>query len=143
MLKEKEVGEVASLATVNGVGLKGAPKLRAAGIRTTHSLLGKGATRQGRKEISEQSGLTETQVLQLVNHADLFRIRGAGREYVELLEAAGVATVVDLSLRAAESLHQRLVKVNQKRKLVRKVPTLTQVRTWVASAKLLPRAVKY
>jgi hypothetical protein len=82
-------------------------------------------------------------VLQLVNHADLFRIRGAGREYVELLEAAGVATVVDLSLRAAESLHQKLVKVNQKRRLVRKVPTLTQVRTWVASAKQLPRAVKY
>lgn len=134
---------MASLVAVNGVGTGSIPKLRAAGIRTTRSLLGKGATRQGRKEISEQSGLTETQVLQLVNHADLFRIRGVGREYVELLVAAGVDTVVDLSLRAPESLHQRLVKVNQKRRLVRKVPTATQVRAWVGLAKQLPRAVKY
>jgi len=83
------------------------------------------------------------QVLQLVNHADLFRIRGVGREYVELLEAAGVSTVVDLSLRTADTLHQRLMKVNTKRQLVHKVPTLAQVRVWVSSAKQLPRAVKY
>ena len=134
---------MASLGTIDGVGPQGARKLRVAGIRTTHSLLGKGATRQGRREISEQCGLTEMQVLHLVNHADLFRIRGVGREYVELLEAAGVSTVVDLSLRTADSLHQRLMKVNAKRQLVRKVPTLAQVRVWGSSAKQLPRAVKY
>ncbi len=118
-------------------------QLRAVGIRTTRSLLGRGATRQGRREISEQSGLSEAQVLRLVNHADLYRIRGVGQEYVELLEAAGVTTVVDLSLRTPENLHKKFVKVNGKKALVRKMPTLSQVRSWVSSAKILPRAVKY
>ena len=134
---------MASLGLLDGDRPPGAHKLRAAGVRTTRSLLGKGATRQGRRELSERSGLTEMQVLQLVNHADLCRVRGVGREYVELLEAAGVSTVVDLSLRTPDALHPKLVKVNAKRQLVRKVPTAAQVRAWIDSAKRLPRAVKY
>ncbi|MCJ7532936.1 MAG: DUF4332 domain-containing protein, partial [Anaerolineales bacterium] len=77
------------------------------------------------------------------NLADLFRIQGIGEEYSDLLEEAGVDTVVELAQRNAENLHQNLVEINQQKKLVRQVPGLSQVTKWVEQAKILPRVVTY
>jgi predicted flap endonuclease-1-like 5' DNA nuclease len=78
-----------------------------------------------------------------VNLADLFRIKGVGEEYSDLLEEAGVDTVVELAQRNPTNLYQSVVDVNQKKKLVRKLPTQDQVSDWVKQAKKLPRIVKY
>ena len=64
-------------------------------------------------------------------------------EYAELLEAAGVDTVVELAGRKAENLATKVVEVNAEKKLVRKVPTLDQIEDWIDQAKKLPRAVFY
>lgn len=45
--------------------------------------------------------------------------------------------------RSAENLAAKLVEVNEANKLVRKVPTATQVTDWVAQAKTLPRVQIY
>jgi hypothetical protein len=82
-------------------------------------------------------------LLKWVNHADLFRIRGIGSEYSDLLEAAGVDTVPELRQRNAAALHEALVRTNQERKLVRKLPTADQVAEWVEQAKSLPRMIEY
>ena len=78
-----------------------------------------------------------------VNHADLFRVRGIGVEYVDLLEAAGVDTVPELEQRNAGALYENLVKTNEAKKLVRKLPTADQVAESVEQAKSLPRAIDY
>ena len=77
------------------------------------------------------------------NRADLYRIKGVGQEYSDLLEAAGVDTVVELAQRKAENLYAKMVEVNTAKKLVRKMPTQAQVAGWVDAAKALPRAVNY
>jgi len=77
------------------------------------------------------------------NLADLFRINGVGEEYSDLLEEAGVDTVVELSRRNPENLHARICEINEEKKLVRRPPTLNDVRTWIEQAKTLPRAVEY
>lgn len=82
-------------------------------------------------------------ILKWVNHADLFRIHGVAGEYAELLEAAGVDTVVELSGRKAEALHAAMVKVNGEKNLVRALPQPSQVAKWIEEAKALPRAVHY
>ncbi len=82
-------------------------------------------------------------MLDWVNRADLFRIPGIGEEYSDLLEAAGVDTVVELAQRRPEVLHARLGDANAARKLVRQLPTLDQVRSWVEHAKSLPRVIQY
>jgi epoxyqueuosine reductase QueG len=60
------------------------------------------------------------------------RIKGVGEEYSDLLEEAGVTSVVDLSQRDPESLHARLRQVNEEKRLVRRVPSLNAVRGWIS-----------
>jgi predicted flap endonuclease-1-like 5' DNA nuclease len=61
-------------------------------------------------------------ILEWVNHVDLFRIKGVGEEYSDLLEEAGVDTVPELAQRNPENLYQKLVAVNQEKRLVRQLP---------------------
>ncbi len=126
-----------------GVGEAYAQKLQGLGIKSAKALLEKGATPQGRKELAAQSGIGEAFILRWVNHADLSRIKGIGGQYAELLEIAGVDTVVELAQRNAENLHKHLIAANEEKKLVRKLPNQTQVSNWVKQAKKLPRAVAY
>ena len=134
---------MAKLEAIEGIGPVYAAKLRAAGIATTEALLKKGASRQGRKELAALTGLTEQQLLEWINHADLFRVKGIGPEYADLLEAAGVDTVPELAQRNPDNLYQKLLEVNAEKKLVRRMPTLEMVKDWVAQAKALPRVIEY
>jgi len=134
---------MAKLSKVEGIGEVYAQKLRATGITTTQALLEKGASSQGRTEIAEKTGISERLILEWVNHVDLFRIKGVGEEYSDLLEEAGVDTVPELAQRNPEHLHQKLVAVNQEKKLVRQLPTRSQVSDWIEQAKRLPRVITY
>ncbi len=78
-----------------------------------------------------------------VNHVDLFRIKGVGSEYADLLEMAGVDTVVELATRNPVNLLASLESVNEEKKLVRKLPVLNQVEDWIEQAKDLPRKINY
>lgn len=132
-----------AIATLEGVGPANAQKLAAAGITSVNDLLAKGASSQGRQEISDQTGLNSQQILSWVNQADLFRISGIGEEYADLLVAAGVDTVLELAQRKAENLHAALAQANESKKLVRQLPTLSQVSGWVDQAGQLPRLIEY
>ena len=132
-----------SLIKVEGIGKVYAGQLRKVGITTTEGLLERGSTPKGRQEIAVQSSISENLILEWVNRSDLFRVRGIGEEYSDLLESAGVDTVVELAQRNPQNLYETLVKVNRDKKLVRKLPTAAQVAAWVIHAKELPRAVAY
>lgn len=134
---------MASLIKIEGVGPEYARKMKMLGISTTQALLERGASPQGRQEVAEMSGISEKLILEWVNRADLFRIKGVGEEYSDLLENAGVDTVVELAQRNAANLFEKMVAVNHQKKLVRKLPTLAQVEGWISQAKKLPRAVSY
>ena len=128
---------------IEGIGPVYAEKLADMGIHTVHALLDKGCARSGRKELAEKTGISETLVLEWVNMADLFRIEGIGEEYSDLLEEAGVDTVVELSKRVPENLHAKLEQVNEEKKLVKQLPTLDTVKKWIEQAKTLPKKVEY
>lgn len=134
---------MSKLMHVEGIGEILAGRLRAAGIRSADTLLRQGATAQGRRSIAEKTLISEKNILEWVNHLDLFRVKGIGGQYADLLEEAGVDTVVELAQRNPDNLHQKLHLVNQEKKLVRKLPTLFQVRNWVEQASRLPRMISY
>ncbi len=134
---------MASLAKIEGVGTATAKRLAKAGLKTTHGLLRHGATTKGRKEIAKKSGVNEKAVLRCVNMCDLYRIKGVGEEYADLLEAAGVDTVPELAQRNAANLHAKMLTVNGKKRLVRQPPALSRVENWVAQAKQLPRVITH
>jgi predicted flap endonuclease-1-like 5' DNA nuclease len=139
----KPLPSSAKVEEIEGIGPVYARKLNDSGIKTTDELLSVGGTKQGRKELAEKTGISETIILEWVNMADLFRIRGIGEEYSELLKEAGVNTVVELGRRNPENLQKTLVGVNDAKKLVRRPPTLSQTEDWVEQAKVLPRKVEY
>lgn len=131
------------LIEIEGIGEVYAQKLQAIGIATLEALLEQGATPKGREEIAAQTGLSSKLILRWVNHADLFRINGIASQYAELLEAAGVDTVPELAQRNPENLHQKLLEINEEKKLVRQVAGLNQVSNWIEQAKNLPRLIFY
>jgi len=132
-----------SLVDIEGVGEKYAEKLKAAGVGSSEALLEKGKTPAGRKQIAEASGVSDKLILEWVNRVDLGRIKGVGSEYADLLEAAGVDTVPELSKRVPENLLKKMEEMNTAKKLVRKMPVLSQVTDWVDQAKKLPRVISY
>jgi predicted flap endonuclease-1-like 5' DNA nuclease len=134
---------VTKLLEIEGVGPKYASKLQKAGVRSTGRLLERGATPTGRKELAAASGISDDLILEWVNHVDLFRVKGVGSEYADLLEEAGVDTVVELAQRNAESLYEKMLATNTQKKLVRRPPGLSQVRGWIQQAKKMKRVVSY
>jgi predicted flap endonuclease-1-like 5' DNA nuclease len=134
---------MANLIDVEGIGEVYRQKLVDAGIATTEDLLEAGKTPGSRQKLADKTGISRTLILEWVNHVDLFRIKGVGEEYADLLEEAGVDTVVELAQRNAENLYRALVEAGEHNKLVRRVPAQSQVSDWIEEAKTLPRVVTY
>lgn len=134
---------MASITEIEGIGPAYAEKLQQGGISKTADLLEVGASAKGRAKLADDTGISETLILQWVNHADLERIKGVGWEYADLLEAAGVDTVPELAQRKPENLHAKLAEINQAQALVRRAPSLAQVQAWVAEAVTLERVVSH
>ena len=128
---------------IEGVGPVYSKKLAEAGIKTVDDLLKAGASAKGREELAKKTGIDSKHVLEWVNRSDLYRIKGVGQEYSDLLENAGVDTVVELANRAPENLLAKMLEVNSAKKLVRRPPPISFVKNWVEQAKKLKRVVEY
>ncbi len=128
---------------LEGVGEAFGAKFREAGIKDTDALLAHAGTPKQRADLAEKTGLGAARILKFANMVDLYRIKGVGSEYAELLEAAGVDTVPELARRNAANLTVAMAQVNEQKKLVRRVPTEAEVVQWIEQAGSLPRALHY
>ena len=128
---------------IEGIGNVNAKKLVEAGINTVDDLLQKAKNPAGRKTLEETTGISGKSILKWTNHADLMRINGVGPQFSELLEAAGVDTVKELKHRVADNLQQKLEEINNKRNLVNRVPSVSEVQKMIDQAKELPAIMEY
>ena len=133
-----------TISDIEGIGPAFAAKLRKARVRSVQALLRHAGSRSGRKKLVQQTGIDETLILKWVNMADLYRIKGIGSEYSELLEKAGVDTVKELKNRKPSNLHEKMKEVNSSgRPLVRQIPGLKRVQSWIEQANKLHPMVTY
>ena len=132
-----------SIEDIEGIGPKYAKMLKAAGVMNTGQLLAEGGERKRRVQLGERCGINEKLILKWVNMSDLFRIKGVGGQWAELLEASGVDTVKELRSRNPENLADRMREINKQKRLVKQVPNVTQVKSWVDQARKLKPAVSY
>ena len=79
---------VKKLVLIEGIGPVYAAKLEQVGVRTTDALLKKGSKPEDRRLLAEASGIGAHLILEWVNLADLYRIKGVGSQYSDLLEEA-------------------------------------------------------
>lgn len=144
-IKNKQKGDqkMSKLRRIEGIGETFAVRLDIAGVTSIEELLNICATKKGRTELAEKTGISEKLVLRWANQADLTRVKGIGGEYAELLEAAGVDTIPELSIRKAENLYIKMKEINDQKSLVRKLPTQSQVEDWILQADALPRVLQY
>ncbi len=134
---------MARILDIEGIGKKYARKLHDVGVHSTTRLLNIGATKTGREDLAEHTGIAEKFILEWVNLADLMRIKGIAKEYSDLLEEAGVDSVKELSKRNPKNLFEAMADVNKKKSLVRRLPSHHQVQSWVDQAKKLPPIITY
>lgn len=128
---------------IEGIGSVYSEKLIAIGIKTTEDLLEKAASKKGRADLADESGISEKLILKWTNHADLFRIKGVAGQFAELLEAAGVDTVKEFRHRVPENLHAKLVEVNEEKKLTGRIPSLKELTEMIEQAKTLEPKMTY
>jgi predicted flap endonuclease-1-like 5' DNA nuclease len=137
-------GNAMNVADIEGIGPVNADKLAGAGVRTVEGLLERGAGRKGRQELADAAGISTGKILEWVNRADLYRVKGIGSEYSDVLELVGVDTVPELAQRNAANLHAAIVKLDQDRpNVIRRVPSESEIAGWIGQAKTLPRAIEY
>jgi predicted flap endonuclease-1-like 5' DNA nuclease len=129
--------------TIEGIGESHTKKFAEIGVTTVEHLLQAGATPKGRKELAAKTGFSEHHVLKWVNQADLFRVKGIGRQYAELLQASGVDSVKELAQRIPDHLHEKIKASNEAKHQVHVIPNVETLTTWVEEAKQLPRVVTY
>jgi hypothetical protein len=132
-----------NIEEIEGISTAYGRKLGAAGVGTVETLLDKGGRRLSRGKLADDTGISEKLILEWVNRADLMRIKGVGSEYSDLLEAAGVDTCLELSHRVPANLRRKMEEINSARKLVRRMPTETEVTQWVEAAKSMPKVVEH
>src|SRR5450830_330675 len=131
------------ITDIDGIDGDVAAVLKAVRIRSTERLLEAARTVKGRKDLAIKTGFDEKQLLCWANVADRMRIKGISKEYAELLQAAGVATVKELRYRSPANLAIAMADVNKKRKMVRLLPSEKVVCRWIESAQKLPLKITY
>ena len=117
--------------------------LKAAGLRTTERLLEAARTPKGRRLLAERTSIDARRLLDCANACDYLRIKGMGKGYVGLLREVGVLTVRELKYRNPANLAKAMAEANNRKKLVRFLPSEKLVVRWVEHAKKLPLKITY
>jgi predicted flap endonuclease-1-like 5' DNA nuclease len=131
------------IGDIEGIGAAHAQTLMQAGIRSTDQLVDACRTPRGRKAIAAKTGLSEEELFRWTNLADVSRIRGVAKQYLELLNSVGVRSMRDLKVSKADALSQSLKQSNEEKHLCKVSPSIAVVRKWIDQAKTLGSKVTH
>src|SRR5690606_36826324 len=115
------------IAEIEGIGPAYQEKLASAGSTRTGAFLENAASKKGREALAQATCIDEKRILSWANLADLMRIKGVGRQFSDLLHAAGVDTVKELRNRNATNLAAAVAAAHEKSNLARAIPSEGQL----------------
>jgi hypothetical protein len=141
------------ITQIGGIDAISLERLRAVRIRTTAGLLKAAKDAKGRKALAGLTGIPVADILDLVNRADLMRVKGLGGDYTCLLRGVGVDTLRALRHRNPKHLAQKMAAENAERmakkaknknaKAVQLLPSEKAIQKWIERAKALPLKITY
>ncbi len=123
-----------TIAEVAGIDRRSATRLRKAGVKTAEAFVQRTRGKGQFRLLSEQTGIERDTLLDIAMSVDLMELDGLGSRYCALLKSAGVHTVEDLGRCSAVEVLEKLEAANHRTRLVRRLPSLEYVRSWVRQA---------
>ena len=132
-----------STSDLDGITQDQIEALKSAGLRTTEKYLEAARSVRSRRRLSAVTGIPEKTLLRWANMADRMRIRGVGEDNARLLEAVGVVTVRELKYRNPAHIAKAMRECNDKRKLVRLLPSESKIKRWIVAAGKLDQKITY
>lgn len=131
------------ISKIDGLGPQSAAKLKAVGIRTTDGLLRSAGSAKARKILAAKTGIGEQQLLEWANIAAIMSVKGISTGKAGLIRASGVNTVRELAMRNPGRLAQAMRDINDKKKLVRVLPSEKSLARLIENAGKLPHKISY
>lgn len=132
-----------NLKKIYGVASEHVERLKSLGITNVKQMIEAGRTKTQREELSRKTGIPLEYILDLVKFADITRISDIKGVKGRLLFEAKVDTIEKLSEFTAEELRKKLIEVNEKKKILKRAPTLVETTYWIEQANKLPEIVEY
>lgn len=129
------------LQEINGIGPKYQEKLVYVGIDSTKELFEKASTNKGRVKIEKDTGISQKKLFEIIKELELFKIKGIGEKYFELLFEVGIKTLESLSGFPLKNLIELILKVVNEKKFLNKKPSVTELKSWINQAKEQPRLI--
>lgn len=124
-----------TIADVAGIDRRSATRLRKAGIKTAEAFMARTNGPERLVSLSEETGIGVDALLDIARTVELMGLEGVGSRYCTLLKAAGIHTVEDLAGRSPQEVLDNLEAANHRIRLVRRLPNLDYVRSWVLQAR--------
>jgi len=132
-----------NLKKIQGAAPKHIAGLKSLGITNVNQIIEAGRTKKQRQELSKKTGIPPKYILDLVKFADITRISDIKAVKGKLLLEAKVDTTKKLSNFTAEKLREKLIKINEKKRILKRPPTLVETTYWVEQANKLPETIEY
>ena len=118
---------------IEGIGKKYAGKLGRAGYDNVEDIVK--LTWEQINELAKKTKISAKRIDKWQEQADLISLKGIGPEFAEALNKIGIDSVKELARRNAESTLEKLKALDKRRpNIIRKLPTLTQVKDWIKEA---------
>lgn len=132
-----------SLIELRGMTTAIKKALRTQGITDTGQLLAATRTAAQRGNLARLCHCRPETILAIAHRAEMTRLKGIGGIYSDLLEMAGVTTLIELEYADPHDLHGALVEINELHRYARQVPTLAMVTRWIEQARELAPVIEH
>jgi predicted flap endonuclease-1-like 5' DNA nuclease len=131
--KESKTAKM-DIIDIEGIGETYAKKLNKVGIVKLEDLMT--LTKARIKELSVKTKVSTKLFDKWQEHANLMKIDGIGPEYSDALNQIGIDSVKELANRAAQATLDKIIAFDKsKPNVIRKLPKLEDVKSWIAQAK--------
>jgi hypothetical protein len=127
----------------SGISSDTVAKLEKLGITNTLKLFDRILDTTSRKELANQTGISDAKIMELTKLTDLSRIRWVGATFARMLYDMGVDTVEKASKADPVELHRRINQFNKEKKIYKGQIGLNDIRIFVDIAKEVPLDIRY
>ncbi len=135
--------ETYKLSEFMGVEKEIIKKLKEIGIVTASQMLEKGTTKESRKQLVKQSGVSEEKILELVKLSNLARVPGHKQKRARLYYEAGIDTLEKIAKLTPEELIKVSDEYIKKSGFDGSPPIYADAKFSVENAKRIPKIIEF